>query len=231
MGNDAPTYTVCRLRQRVIVRERRWRTIATLMCIVVVSARAPLSALELRVTQMRVAGTRISAAFDVRDLLRDSFLKLLQDGRAVFLQLEAELWEDRRVFDRIVIAVPPVTWRIDREPAGGGVLLLDQSGGSVRHGDLRQPLALTIDIGPASRVEEDATYYLHATMTAATVDERDIDRAGEAIFGDEQSASGLAGLGRFVFRTLLRMGKYFESATAEVTSRRVSGREIRTAAI
>jgi hypothetical protein len=215
----------------VIVRERRRKAIVTLMCVAVVSARAPLAALELRVTQIRAGGARVSAAFEVRDLLRDSFLKLVQDGRAVFLQLEAELWEDRRVFDRIIIAVPPVTWRIDREPAGGGVLLLDQNGGSVRHGDLRQPLALRVDIGPASRVEDDATYYLHATMTAATVDEGDIDRAGEAIFGDEQSARGLAGLGRFVFRTLLRMGKYFESATAEVTSRRLSGRDIRTAAI
>jgi hypothetical protein len=196
------------------------------MCVAVVSAQAPLAALELRVTQIRVGGARVSAAFEVRDLLRDTFLKLVQDGRAVFLQLEAELWEDRRVFDRIIITVPPVTWRVDRDPAGAGVLLQDQNGGTVRHADLRQPFALRVDIGPAARVDENATYYLHATMTAATVDERDIDRAGEAIFGDEQSARGLAGLGRFVFRTLLRMGKYFESAAAEVTSRRVSGRDI-----
>jgi hypothetical protein len=59
------------------------------------------------------------------------------------------------------------------------------------------------------------------------VAERDIDQAGAAIFGAEQSTGGLAALGSFVFRTLLRMGKYFESAQAEVTSRRVSGRDIR----
>ena len=73
-------------------------------------------------------------------------------------------------------------------------------------------------------------YYVHAKVTAATVDEQDIERTGEAIFGDPQSGSGVAGLGRFVFRTLLRMGKYLESATTEVTSRRVSGREIRSGA-
>jgi hypothetical protein len=97
----------------------------------------------------------------------------------------------------------------------------------VRHADIRQPLSLRIDLGPAARVLDDATYYVNASVTAATVDERDIDRAGQAIFGDEQAGAGVASLGRFVFRTLLRMGQYLESATTEVTSRRVSGREIR----
>jgi hypothetical protein len=161
-------------------------------------------------------------------LLEGPFLTLVRDGRAIFLQLEAALWEDRRVFDRVVITTPPITWRLDRDTAGGGVVLQDQHGGQLRHGDVRQPLPIAIDLGPASRVEDDAVYYVHATLTAATVDEQDIERAGQAIFGGEQASTGFVGLGRFVFRTLLRMGKYLESATAEVTSRRVAGREIRT---
>jgi hypothetical protein len=188
---------------------------------------ASILALEARITNLRIAGPRVSAAVEVSDLLRDKFLKLVREGRAVFLQLEAALWEDRRVFDRIVITTPPVTWRLDRDAASAGVVLQDQHGGFVRHADIRQPLSLRVDLGPASRVADDATYYVNASVTAATVDERDIDRAGQAIFGDEQSGAGLASLGRFVFRTLLRMGKYLESATTEVTSRRVSGREIR----
>lgn len=58
-------------------------------------------------------------------------------------------------------------------------------------------------------------------------DQSDIDRVGTAIFGDEQSAAGLASLGRFVFRTLLRIGKYLESASAEVTSARYTGQQIK----
>jgi hypothetical protein len=169
----------------------------------------------------------VSAAVEVGDLLRDKFLKLVRDGRAVFVQLEATLWEDRRIFDRVVMATPPATWRLDRDAASAGVVLQDQHGGLVRHADIRQPLSLRIDLGPAARVLDDATYYVNANVTAATVDERDIDRAGQAIFGDEQAGAGVASLGRFVFRTLLRMGQYLESATTEVTSRRVSGREIR----
>lgn len=194
----------------------------------IVSLPVSMAALEARVTNLRIAGPRVSAAVEVGDLLRDRFLKLVRDGRVVFLQLEAALWEDRRVFDRIVISTPPTTWRLDRDATSAGVVLQDQHGGFVRHADIRQPLSLRVDLGPAMRVSDDATYYVNASVTAATVDERDIDKAGQAIFGDEQSGAGLASLGRFVFRTLLRMGKYLESATTEVTSRRVSGREIRS---
>lgn len=201
------------------------------VCAVVVSLATPVLAIEARVTRLRIAGSRVSAALELADLLQDKFLKLVRDGRAVFVQLEATLWEDRRVFDRIVITLPPATWRVDRDAAGPGVLLQDQHGGLLRHADVRVPLPLAIDLGPATRVADDAVYYMHAKITAATVDEQDIERAGQAIFGDEQSGSGLSGLGRFVFRTLLRMGKYFESATTEVTSRRLSGREIRTGAL
>jgi hypothetical protein len=196
--------------------------------VAIVSLPAPILALEARITNLRIAGPRVSAAVEVGDLLRDKFLKLVRDGRAVFLQLEAALWEDRRVFDRIVITTAPATWRLDRDAASSGVILQDQHGGSIRHPDIRQPLSLRVDLGPAARVADDATYYVNARVTAATVDERDIDRAGQAIFGDEQSGAGLASLGRFVFRTLLRMGQYLESATTEVTSRRVLGREIRS---
>ena len=212
------------------MRQRRLSATAAL-CVVAVSLATPVLAIEARVTRLRIAGSRVSAALEVADLLQDKFLKLVQDGRAVFLQLEAALWEDRRVFDRIVITLPPATWRLDRDTAGPGVVVQDQHGGLLRHADVRQPVPLAIDLGPAARVDDDATYYMHAKITAATVDEQDIERAGQAIFGDEQGGSGLTGLGRFVFRTLLRMGKYFESATTEVTSRRLSGREIRSGAL
>lgn len=221
---SGPVYGLC---QRLTVR--RHLAIATLG-VSVVSMQVPLDALEIRVTQVRITGARLWAAVEVRDLLRDTFLTFVRNGRAIFVQLEADFWEDRRVVDRLVLSMPPVTWRVDGDADGRGVVLEDQYGGSLRHADITQPLSLRIDLGPSSRVEDAPTYYLHASLTAATVDERDIEDAGQAIFGDEQSARGLAGLGRFVFRTLLRMGKYFESATAEVTSRRLSGRNIRAGA-
>jgi hypothetical protein len=204
------------------------RAIAGLaVCVSLVFVPRAVLALEARVTEMRVTGMRIWAAIEVRDLLRDRFLELVRNGKAVFVQLEADLWEDRRVFDRMVLTTPPATYRIDPDVDTGGVILFDQYGGTSRQADVRQPISLRVDLGSADRVSDDQTYYLHLLVTAATVDERDIDQAGAAIFGAEQSTGGLAALGSFVFRTLLRMGKYFESAQAEVTSRRVSGRDIR----
>jgi hypothetical protein len=197
------------------------------LSIAAVSAAAPAHALEVRVTQLRITGTRVWAGLELRDLLRDKFLDLVRSGRSVFVQLEATLWEDRRIFDRVVITTPVATYRIDPDTDPQAVLVTDQYGDSQRHADVKQPLPLRIELGAATRVTDDAMYYLHAVVTAATVDERDIDQAGEAVFGEEQSTRGLAALGGFVFRTLLRMGKYFESAQAEVTSRRVSGREIK----
>ncbi len=206
---------------------RRPRTAAVILAAAMVSAAAPAAALVARVTQLRITGARLWVAVELREFLEDIFLELVRGGRAVFVQLQADLWEDRRIFDRVVITTAPATYRVDSAADGRGVVLVDQFGGSLSHPDPRQPLPVRLDIGAASRVDDEATYYVHALVTAATVAERDIDQAGDAIFGGDDAASGLAAVGRFVFRTLLRMGKYFESATAEVTSRRVSGREIR----
>jgi hypothetical protein len=207
---------------------RRPRALAGVaLCVAVVSSPRPAFALAARVTEMRVTGTRLWAAIEVRDLLRDQFLQLLRSGKAVFVQLQADLWEDHRVFDRIVLTTPPTTYRIDPEVDSGGVILFDQYGGTSRHADVKQPISLRVELGPADRVEDNQTYYLHTLVVAATVDERDINQAGAALFGEEESRRGVAALGSFVFRTLLRMGKYFESAETEVTSRRISGRDIK----
>jgi hypothetical protein len=200
------------------------------LCVALVLVPRGVIALEARVTGLRVTGTRLWASVEVRDLLRDRFLELVRDGKAIFVQLQADVWEDRRVFDRMVVTTPPATYRIDPDTGTDGIVLFDQYGGTSRHADVRLPIALRIELGPADRIEDGQTYYVHSVVTAATVDERDIDQAGEALFGSEESTRGLAALGRFVFRTLLRMGKYFESAQAEVTSRRVSARDIRSGA-
>lgn len=194
---------------------------------VIVMLYAPVAAaLEVRVAQVRVVGSRVTATFELRDLLRDRFLELVEQGRAVFLQCRAELWEDRRVVDRLALNTPTLTYRIDSD-AGRTVVITDQYGNHSARTDVLTPLSLRLDIGPASGLVDDRSYYLRAQVTAASVADREIDQWGSAIFGDDQGAAGLASLGRFVFRTLLRIGKYLESANAEVTSGRYTGLQIR----
>lgn len=185
-----------------------------------------VSALEVRVGQVRVAAARVAATFELSDLLREKFLDLVQQGRAIFLQVQAELWEDRRIGDRLALTTPALTYRVDRGPESG-VVITDQYGNRTTHADIRAPLPVRIDLGPSSALADDRSYYFSAQVTAATVADRDIDQVGTAIFGDEQGAASLAGLGRFVFRTLLRIGKYLESASADVTSARYSGQQIK----
>ena len=188
----------------------------------------PADALEVRVGGVRVASSRVAATFELRDLLRDKFLSVLQDGQAIFLQLQAELWEERRITDRMALTTPALTYRIVRDSSNQGVIITSQFGDRAPHADRRAPLPLSVDLGPASVLMDQSRYYLRAEVTAATVADRDIDQFGTTIFGDEQSAAGLAGLGRFVFSTLLRIGKYLDSASAEATSSRYTGQQIRS---
>jgi hypothetical protein len=189
----------------------------------------PLSALELRVSTLQISSARVALALELRDLLRDKFLETVEQGRAVFLQMQAELWEDRRIADRLALTTPALTYRVQR--AEKGVTITDQAGTVVPHADLRMAMPVRLDIGPATGLADDRVYYVRATVTAATFEEQDIDRMGVAIFGNDDSIAGLANLGRYLFGTALRIGRYLESATAEVSSRRYTGLQIRTGTI
>jgi hypothetical protein len=185
------------------------------------------AALDMRVAQVRAASTRVAATLELRDLLRDRFLDMVQQGQSIFLQLQAELWEDRRMADRLALTTAALIYRIAGD-GSGGMVISSQSGDRATHPDLRVPVPLHVDVGPVSVLMDDRTYYLRAQVSLATIADRDIDQFGTAIFGDPQSAAGLAGLGRFVFGTLLRIGRYLESDSAAATSARYTGLQIRT---
>ena len=178
--------------------------------------------------RVAVLGSRVTATLELRDLLTNQFLRVIQQGRAVFLQVQADFWENRRLGDRLALTTPPLTYRIDRS-GDRGVLITDQFGTRTEHPDLTRPLEIRIDLGPSSALVDDRSYYTQVNVTAATVPERTLEQAGAAMLGDPQSAEGLAGLGRLVFRTLLRIGQYLDTTAAEATSRTLSGLAIRSA--
>jgi hypothetical protein len=198
-----------------------------LLAVAMTGIELPAEALDMRVEDIRTASARVSVTLELRDLLRDRFLDVVQQGQSIFLQLQAELWEQRRLADRLALTTPALTYRITGEGTSG-MVITSQFGDRATHGDLRQPVPLRVDIGPASVLVDDRSYYLRAQVTLASIADRDIDQFGTAIFGDPQSAAGLASLGRFVFGTLLRIGKYLESESADVTSGRYTGLRIRS---
>ncbi|HEY6362313.1 MAG TPA: hypothetical protein VIX63_14470 [Vicinamibacterales bacterium] len=202
--------------------------LAMVLAVVMTGADArAAAALEMRVGEVRAAAARVAATLELSDLLRDRFLDLVQQGNSIFLQLQAELWEDRRIADRLALTTPALTYRIAGD-GGVGMIITSQSGDRVTHTDLRVPVPVRVDVGPVSVLADDRAYYLRAQVTLATIADRDIDEFGTAIFGDPQSAAGLASLGRFVFGTLLRIGKYLESASADATSPRYTGLQIKS---
>jgi hypothetical protein len=200
-----------------------------LVAVAITTMEVRAAALEMRVEDIRAASARVSATLELRDLLRDRFLDVVQQGQSIFLQLRAELWEQRRLADRLALTTPALTYRIAGN-GGSGLVIISQFGDRATHSDVRRPVPLRVEVGPASVLVDDRAYYLRAQVTLASIADRDIDQFGTAIFGDPQSAAGLAGLGRFVFGTLLRIGKYLESESAEVTSERYSGLRIRAGA-
>ena len=197
-----------------------------MLAVVITAVDLRAAALEMRVEQVRAASARVAATLELRDLLRDRFLDIVKQGQSIFLQLQAELWEERRLADRLALTTPALTYRIAGD-GSSGLVITSQFGERVTHTDARLPVPLRVDVGPASVLVDDRAYYLRAQVTLATIADRDIDQFGTAIFGDPQSAAGLAGLGRFVFGTLLRIGKYLESESADVTSGRYSGLQIK----
>lgn len=80
-------------------RPARFLIVAALVLVSV----TPMVALELRVSALQTSSSRVSLVLELRDLLRDKFLETIQQGRAVFLQMQAEVWEDRRIADRLTL--------------------------------------------------------------------------------------------------------------------------------
>ena len=202
------------------------QAVAVMLAVALLASPATAGAFDLRLAQLQAASSRVSLVLELRDLLRDRFLETIQQNRSVYLQVRAELWEDRRISDRLVLTTPEVIYRIDHE-AAGGVSVRDQYGNQSSHDNLAI-VPIRIDLGALDAIADDRGYYAHAEVTAATVPEQGIDQLGTALFGDDQSAAGLASLGRFLFRTVLRIGRYLESASSEITSARYTGRQIRT---
>src|SRR4051812_46976304 len=67
-----------------------------------VLAAAPARALELQVKEIKNAASVLRASLEIRDLVPDRFKRLLDENGALHLRIQAELWESRPVWDRLV---------------------------------------------------------------------------------------------------------------------------------
>jgi hypothetical protein len=195
---------------------------------VILGAPVSAAALEGKVSDLRAAGRVVRAAIDLDDAFPDKLRSALEKGGTLHLRIEAELWEDRPAWDRLVKPASVAAFRIFRRRDGRDISVADVTGGLATYPDYPRPLVVRVDVAPIDRIEDAARYYLSVAVTIGTLDEGEIADAGETVFGEDDGSVGLRSAGRFLLHTVLRITDYIQSASTSIRSRRFSGREIRS---
>lgn len=200
------------------------RACGALAGVLVLTARA--AALDIQVKEVRALDAAVRTTIELRDIVPDRFRKVLDDGGVLHLRVQAELWESRPVWDRLVFPAIIRVFRLGRRPASRDIAIDDAGGQSTAYGAMPNPMRVMVDLGSRDRVAASERYYVHATATLGTLAERDVEDVGDAVFGRESETNALGSLGRLVFRTALKVSDYLQSVTAETRSRKLAGADI-----
>ena len=186
---------------------------------------APVAALDVQVKDVYAPSSSVTTTIELRDLLPDRFRKTLDDGGVLHLRVQAELWESRPVWDRLVHPAIVRVFRFGRA-SGSGLSITDPSGSATTYPAPPRLMPVVVDLGAAARVTPAERYYVHVIATLGTLAEREVDEVGDAVFGRPSETNGLGSLGRLVLRTALQVNDYLQSVSAEARSRKTSGAEI-----
>jgi len=173
-----------------------------------VATASAAAALEIQIKDVRTETTVVRATIELRDLVPERFKRLLDQNGSLHLRVQAELWESRPVWDRLVY---PATVQAIRMTAST---------------TLPNPMPMSIDLGARDRIVATGRYYLHVIATLGTIAERDADDVGDAVFGRESETNTLGSLGRLVFRTAIQISDYLQSVSAESKSKKLAGKDL-----
>ena len=203
---------------------------AACICAIVLATAAftaPAEALEARVTEIRVAGGSVRASIEIRDMFPEKFQSILQDGAAIHLRLQIELWEDRPVWDKLANPAVISVFRMVLDPQTRAVRVADQYGEVSRQPAWQEPLSLRIDLGRPDSLSDGARYYIRALATLGTIAEKEGAAASNVVFGDDDSSVSIAAMGKMLFRAVLTVNEYLQSVTSDTRSREMTGRELK----
>jgi hypothetical protein len=189
------------------------------------AAATSASALDVEIKDVRRSASLITAAIELRDLIPDRFTKTLDEGGVLHLRVQAELWESRPVWDRLVYPALVRVFRF-RRASSGGLSVTDPNGTATTYAAAPRSLAIALELGDPTRVNPTQRYYVHIIATLGTLAEREVDQVGDAVFGRPSEANGLGSLGRLMFRTVLQVSDYLQSVSAEARSRRTAGADL-----
>ena len=190
------------------------------------SAAAPVSALEVHVKELRTEAAMVRASIELRDLVPDRFNRLLDENGMLHLRLQAELWESRPIWDRLVYPAIVRVFRLGRAAAGRNVAITDPDGAATTYPAMPGTMPVVVDLGDRNRVAATEKYYVHVVATLGTLAETEADEVGDAVFGSEGETNSLGALGRLAVKTAMKVSDYLQSVTAEARSRKLAGAEI-----
>jgi hypothetical protein len=202
-------------------------TIGLLLMLVTGAFAAPASALEAKLVELRVTGGTVRASLEIRDMFPEKFRSVLEDGGAVHLRLQLELWEDRPVWDKLVQPAVVSVFRIALDRQSQLVSVADRFGEVSRQPAWQEPLLLRPEIARTDALSDGAKYYVRVLATLGTIAERETAQATNAVFGDDDNPVSLAGMGKMLFHAVLQVNEYLQSVSSEMRTRDISGRELK----
>jgi hypothetical protein len=202
------------------------RSTAVLLAAIVIAAGARVHALDARIVELRAVGPMVRATVDLRDLFPEKFRDVLNAGSPLHVRVQAELWEDRPLWDRIVRPALITVFRIVRDPITSRIAVSDVVGTVQSTPAPPDPLSLRVDVAPAEAVSNSGRYYLRLIATVGTLAQKDIEQAGDAAFGVDDGSVSIGKVGKMIFSAVLQATDYLQSETAQATSSKTSGRDV-----
>jgi len=184
------------------------------------------SALTVDVKEVHTVAANVHATIQLRDVIPDRFKKIVDSGGQLHLRLQAELWESRPVWDRLVYPAIIRMFRMAHHSPSRDLTIDDSAGASASFATLPNPWEVLLDLGGSDRIGSAERYYVHVIATIGTLADRDADEVNDAVFGRESDDNTLGSFGRMLFRTAMRVGDYLQSVSAETKSRKITGADI-----
>ena len=145
---------------------------------------------------MRTVGPKVRAALDLRDMFPEKFRQILQSGGSLHLRVQAELWEDRPVWDRLVRPAIVTVFRIVRDPTTAQIAISDAFGQVLVRRRVSRCRAVAGRRGARRRRLGREPLLSPDDRDRGTIAERDIEETSEAVFGRDEGTVSLGKVGQ-----------------------------------
>ena len=208
---------------------RRLIALACLATAIVLMVPASGFALETHILEIRVAGKTLLASIDLGDAFPEKLRRILEQGGALHVRIQAELWEDRPVWDKLVRPALVTVFRIVRDPTTTHIAISDAVGPVLSAAQFPNPLSLRVNVAPADALTDDGRYYIKMSATVGTLGEREAEDTSAAVFGKDETAVSLGKVGKVILNTVLQANDYLQSVSDDARSSPFRKRDVTSA--